>query len=131
MTFLLVDDRMDAHRKIERLSDRAFRLHMSGLMHCASNLTDGLISDASFRAIRGRLRATNRHVAELIDAELWVKYDGHGYVIQNYLDHNPSRAEVDEKREKRAAAGRKGGKLSGASRRQGTLAHLFRDEASA
>ena len=131
VTYLLLDDGMDAHHKIEGLSDRAFRLHLSGLLHCAKNLTDGLVSDASLRGMKGRFRATNRHVDEFIEAGLWVKYEGHGHLIHNYLTWNPSRVEVEERHEKRAAAGRKGGSVSGASRRQTNLAHLFRSEANA
>lgn len=117
MPYLVTDDCMDTHPKIEDLSDRAYRLHMSGLYHCARNLTDGLVSQTTVRGLCARLRATRKHVAELVDADVWVDYGSRGFIIKNYLDWNPSKAEVEERREKRASAGRLGGQRSGDSRR--------------
>lgn len=118
MPYRLHDDRFSTHPKIEPLSDRAFRLHVCALEHCAGNLTDGLISDASLRGLKARLKATTRHVGELIESGLWVPYPGFGHIIHDYLEHNPTKAEVLEKREKRASAGRLGGKRSGEVRRE-------------
>lgn len=119
--YLLVDDCMDTHPKVETLSDRAYRLHMAGLHHCARNLTDGFVSEVTVRGIKARLRAQQKHFDELMDAGCWAPYRG-GYVIENYLDWNRSKAEVERQREDRAAAGRLGGKRSGESRRSKTEA---------
>lgn len=111
-----MDDGMDSHAKIEGLSDRAYRLHMAGLHHCARNLTDGLLSEATIRGLKARLKASHKHVHELVSADLWVSYPGHGFIVKNYLDYNPTKAEVEEKRAKRSAAGRLGGLRSGQAR---------------
>lgn len=116
MPFLLVDDGFDEHRKIEALSDRAYRLHHCGLTHCSRNLTDGLVSKTALRGISARLKSTAKHVNELVAFGLWVEHPGHGFIIKNYLDWNPTRAEVEAKRAKRSAAGRLGGLRSGEAR---------------
>ena len=118
MPFLLVDDCMDTHPKIEELSDRAYRLHMAGLQHCARNTTDGLVSAITVRGLKARLRATPKHFDELVDADLWAPYRDGSYVIPNYLEWNPSKADVERRRSDRAAAGRLGGKRSGEARRE-------------
>lgn len=117
MPYLLVDDCMDTHPKIETLSDRAYRLHMAGLQHCARNLTDGLVSETTVRGLKARLRTQQKHFDELVDAGLWAPYRNGNYVIPNYLDWNPSKHDVERKRSDRAAAGRLGGLRSGESRR--------------
>ena len=119
MPFLLVDDGFDEHPKLEDLSDRAFRLHVSGLCYCARRLTDGLISEKAARGLCARLRAKKQHVSELVEAGLWVDYGPRGFIVHDYLEHNPTRDEVVEKREKRRAAGRLGGLRSGRVRANG------------
>jgi len=114
--FLLVDDRIMEHPKLEELSDRAFRLHVAGLCHCAGNLTDGLLTTPTVRALCGRLRARKQHVSELVSSGLWVDYGERGFIIHDYLEHNPTKAEVQERREKRRESGRLGGLRSGRAR---------------
>lgn len=118
MPFLLVDDCMDTHPKIEQLSDRAYRLHMAGLQHCARNLTDGLVSAPTIRGLKARLKASKKHLDELVDSGCWEPYRGGSFLILAYLEYNPSKAEVERKRSDRAAAGRLGGLRSGESRRE-------------
>jgi hypothetical protein len=129
MTYLLLDDGMDAHRKIEGLSDRSFRLHLCGLFHCARNLTDGLVSDVTVRGLCARLRATPKHVTELVEIGLWVAYPGRGFIVNNYLEWNPSRVDVEERRRKRSESGRAGGLRSVEARREASAS--LNGEASA
>ena len=117
VAFLAVDDGFDEHTKIENLSDRAFRLHVAGLCHCARNLTDGFVSERAFRGFSARLKATKRHKDELIRAGLWREY-GPDFVIHDYLDHNPTAADVKERKRLRQEAGRLGGLRSGEARAQ-------------
>ena len=114
--FLLVDDCMDTHPKIEQLSDRAYRLHMAGLQHCARNMTDGLVSAPTIRGLKARLKASKKHFDELVDSGCWQPYRNGSFVILSYLEYNPSKAEVERKRSDRAAAGRLGGLRSGEAR---------------
>lgn len=122
MTWVRLEDKFPRHRKVADLSDRAFRVYVMGLCLCAEELTDGHISDRNVRVIGALLdeRRPGRVAQELVDADLWGR-NGSGYVIPNYLEYQPSRSEVESKREAtskaRAEAGRKGGVQSGASRR--------------
>jgi hypothetical protein len=105
MTWLRLEDNFAHHPKIMALSDRAFRLHLSALCHCAEFSTDGYVDKGIERAIRGRLagdsRARTRHLNELVAGGLWAPVNG-GYLIHDYLDYNPSAAEVKAKREQAA-----------------------------
>jgi hypothetical protein len=110
MTYLIVDDGFDVHPKVEALTDRAYRLHTSGLFHCAKNLTDGSLTEPTVRGLCARIKATTKHLNELVSGDLWLPWNDGGYTIKNYLDWNPSKAQVEERRAKRAAAGAKGGR---------------------
>lgn len=100
VTWVKLDDGFIEHAKVEGLSDRAFRLHVAGLCHCAKNTTDGLVTAPSLRSLCGRLKATRKHVAELVDVGLWIEHEARdGHLIWDFLEFNPSAAEVKEKRE--------------------------------
>src|SRR4029077_1920977 len=99
--YLALDDRFPDNPKVAALSDRAFRLHVAALCHCAANLTDGLIRDDSnyARKFGGNIRSYLRITNELCSAGLWAKVDG-GFRIHDYLDWNASAAQIKEKRRK-------------------------------
>ena len=46
MTWVKVDDALPEHPKVARLSDAAFRVHISALCYSARNLTDGKLEVA-------------------------------------------------------------------------------------
>lgn len=90
------DDLYADHPKVAGLSDAAFRLHTTGILYCARNLTDGLISaDDVPRLVRKFRRSA---LVELVDRGLWVNVLGGAYSIHNYLDWNPSKQEVERRR---------------------------------
>jgi hypothetical protein len=99
MGWLRLDDAFGDHPKIAGLSDRAFRAHVLGLLYCARQVTDGFVP----KALAPRARVLN----ELTGASLWTATRG-GYRIHDWLDWNPSRAEVDSKRAAKSMAGAKG-----------------------
>lgn len=113
MVWVRFDDGFAEHMKVSQLSDAAFRLHVSAILYCGRNLTDGLITTGNLR----NLPSTKRLVAELVKARVWEDGPG-GYVIHDYLDYNPSREEVLAAREQRAEAGRIAGQASAAARRR-------------
>lgn len=118
LTWLKLDDAMPAHRKLRRLSDAAFRLHVTALCDCAHHQTDGAVSrdevETLTRAPTGeRLR---KAIEELEGAGLWETTEA-GWMIHDFLDYNPSAASSQAKRAVRAEAGRTGGKRSGEARR--------------
>lgn len=111
-----LDDQFPDHPKVERISDGAFRLHVSALCHAARYLTDGVISDERPAKLISRFRP--KYVSELLDAGLWVR-QGRGYVIHDFTHWNKTREHWEKKRaddaerlrlwrEKRSAEGREG-----------------------
>ena len=104
MTWLRIDDKFCKHEKIEHLSDRAFRLHVSALCLCADELTDGRISERALRQLAAlvRMSSSAKYVTELIAANLWSVHDRGGWKINDYLDYNPSSTKVKEDRARNA-----------------------------
>lgn len=107
MSWLKIDDGFAEHEKIIDLSDRAFRLHVTALCYCARNLTDGFLGERQVAAVCAITKATRRHLDELISTGLWAT-DGEVYRINDYLDYNPTKQKVKERREARSAAGKRG-----------------------
>jgi len=103
VSWLRIDDGFAEHAKIGALTDRSFRLHVTGLCYCARNLTDGVLDERALRIVcaivaRGSLR---RNIDELVDAGLWHPFGGEGsYEINDFLDYNPTAERVKEDREK-------------------------------
>ena len=97
--YLLIDDGFGEHPKIVALTDKAFRLHLTALVWCARNLTDGLISPLGMRisSANASLERPNRVVQQLVSSGLWEP-NGDGWRIHHYLEYNPSRAELQDKR---------------------------------
>lgn len=101
MPYLALDDRFPFNPKVAGISDRAFRLHVVALCHCAAQLTDGLVRDNAklWANIGGNIRSYTRITSELCSAGLWAKVDG-GFLIHDYLDWNANAAQIKEKRRK-------------------------------
>lgn len=98
MTWLKLDDKFARHRKVAPLSDAAFRLHVTALLHCAEQLTDGEITNADLKVMPS-LPTGRRLVAalqELVDGGLWVVVDG-GWALHDFADWNPSSAAIKAK----------------------------------
>jgi hypothetical protein len=113
MAWLKLTDDLWGNRKTQRLLKRgqngsgltAFGLHMAALLHCSKYLTDGYVEpdfveetldDAK---VKGKARAVM--VDSLVEGGQW-KVQGDGWQVHDYLDHNPSRAEVLKRRAKDA-----------------------------
>lgn len=73
MTWLKLDDRFARHRKVAPLSDRAWRLHVTALLECCAELTDGQIDKKlpSTWPSAPRGRALTDAIRELEEAGLW------------------------------------------------------------
>lgn len=106
MPWIAIDDHFPLHRKVARLSDPAFRLHVSAICWANRNLTDGAVPSADLPDIAPRLRRREGLAAELVDAGLW-KTDGDGWIIHDYLDYQPSKTTVEQM----TAAKRESGQL--------------------
>jgi hypothetical protein len=138
-TYVKVHDGLPDHPKIIEAGGEAGWLYVCGLAYSSRQLTDGVIS----KRLINRLTDGSKPEASasaLVRVGLW--HDGEhdcprcpqagpdAYVIHDYLDHQRSASEVADLREKRSAAGRRGGKRSGETRRAASGAEANR-EASA
>lgn len=88
-------------------------LYACGLSYCAAWLTDGKIPVGVVTGWFGPMDESNRLRYSNVTAELttklpqerrplWVERNGYFHVVA-YLDHNPSRAEIENKNSKNAA----------------------------
>ncbi len=123
MTWVRFDDQFDIHRKVDGLSDAAYRLHTKAIFWSARNTTDGQIRQRELRQILARPRV-DQLAGQLVDAGVWHE-TGHGcedcaqptdgWVIHDYLKYQPSRVQVDKdrdaktERQRRWREARKGG----------------------
>lgn len=110
LTWLRLDDVFHRHRKVAPLSDRAFRLHVTALLECCANGTDGHIDrrlPPTWPAFR-KGRALDGAIDELVEAGLWEQSED-GWLAHDFLDWNPSAAQVRAKQFVRSEAGKKGG----------------------
>jgi hypothetical protein len=79
-------------------------LWVDGLAYCNRYLTDGLIPQAWVYSNTPMPRETALAAAEaLVSVNLWERASNGDYIVHDFLDYNPSRQEVLEKRAKDAA----------------------------
>lgn len=107
MSWVRLDDQFPIHRKVDSLSDPAFRLHVSAICWCARNTTDGYVSEADLAAAAPRtMKRPDRFVPELVRRGVWSSA-ADGWTIHDYLDYQPSKARIEEDRKKNAQRQRK------------------------
>ena len=94
MTWFKIDDSLYDHPKVEHLSLAAVGLWTLAGTYCARQLTDGVISHKRV----GMLGGTDSLVAELVGAGLWVAVE-EGYEFHDWTAYQPTRQEVEAKRE--------------------------------
>jgi hypothetical protein len=92
------------HPKAFELSDKAFRQLIEAWCYCSRNLNDGKLTKAQFLKL---FSAKSRK--ELLQVG-FVKATDFGYEMHDYLEHQQSAEEVENRRNKRIMAGSKGGK---------------------
>jgi hypothetical protein len=127
---IALDDNIEDHPKFVELSNDAFALWVRCIGYCRRNLTDGYIPEAAAVA-RARSRNPRRAISELVtrsrsaasSSPLWAAVPG-GYLVHDYLDWNPSRADVEAKREQKRAAAKLGGEASGRTRANRTRTNI-------
>ena len=125
-TYVKVHDGLPDHPKVIEAGGEAGWLYICGLAYASRQLTDGVIS----RRLVPRLTDGSKPEASasaLVRVGLWHEGEhdcptcpqagADNYVIHDYLEHQRSASEVADLRAKRSAAGQRGGKKSGESRR--------------
>src|SRR5690242_15777024 len=98
-TFITVHDGMPEHHKIEALSDMAFRALIDLWCWCSRNESDGEVPAAVWAK-----RTTPSVRRELLRDLAKRRTDG-TVEMHDYLEHQRSKAEIAELREKRSRAG--------------------------
>ena len=94
ITWFKVDDGFWSHEKVIELSPEAGWLWTRAGSYCAHQLTDGAVR-APILTLLGASRAA---ADELVGAGLWDAVDG-GYVFHDWDKYQPTRDEVESKRE--------------------------------
>jgi len=92
MPWARFDDTFPAHRKVRRLSDGAFRLHVTAVCFSSHDLTDGLITHEDLEELTA-IKQADKRVNELVLRGVWEPV-ADGWIIHDYLDYNPSRKQV-------------------------------------
>lgn len=78
------------------LTDRAFRLWFACCCYCSRAETDGIVPRSTITTLTRS--ATRKTVAELVAAGKLEILDEDTYAVHDYLEHNPSRAELNGRR---------------------------------
>lgn len=98
--YVRIDVGMPGHPKIAALSPGTKWTLIELWCWCGQYLTDGFVPAANWNRI-----GTPRERNAIVAAGLAVPEDG-GWRMHDYLEHQRSRAEVDEKRAQRVEAGK-------------------------
>ncbi len=108
MAWTRIDDKFLNNIKIQKAGALGMALYLAGLIHCNSNLTDGFIDEDILPMLYGLSfqSARNKSVERLVELKLWHKVNG-GYEINDFLDFNKSKNEIDKLNIQRAKNGAK------------------------
>lgn len=98
MPWAAFDDEFWINPKLQRLSDKAHRLYVRAIGYSAKYMTDGVVDTTALHT----LAATRKVCDELVAAGCWQPVPDGGYQIHDYLDFNPTRQQVLDKRQKAA-----------------------------
>jgi len=129
---LRFDDQFPLHRKVDGLTDSAFRMHVEAIFWCARNLTDGFITQDEL-ASACRYRKPEGYLAQVVKRGAWHRIVAgqitdcpqcldrygntlgprDGWLIHGYLDWQLPRSKVLRIRLQRQRAGQAGGRRSG------------------
>jgi hypothetical protein len=129
MPWVRIDEDFAQHPKLMQAGPLGMAMQVAGLCYCNRNLTDGRIPRAAARTLLDwelvdgdgviwTLGRTSGHAGDdigsdwvierLLEAGIWEEVPG-AYLIHDYHDYQPSRAEVEAEREQKREAGRLGG----------------------
>lgn len=118
MTWFRIDDSFGAHPKVLGIprKDRPAAIGLWTLagVWCARNLTDGYLASHML----DELGVPKKYATMLVAAGLW-EATGDGFRFHDWTDHQPSRAEVEQRRKEdrdRKAAAREGKKAAAQAR---------------
>lgn len=117
MPWFQVDDQLGFHPKAVAAGNAAMGLWVRAGSWSMQQLTEGFVPAAIVRGLGSPAQAKR-----LVEVGLWISAPG-GYQFHGWGERQMSKAEIEDRRRKRAAAGRKGGQVSGQIRQQRAQAH--------
>ena len=112
MSWVKIDDQFSEHPKVMQAGPLASWLYVRSLCYTAKYLTDGFIPQSSAEQLAMFAGSSPELLEKLVECSLWERRNG-GYQIHDYLDYNPTGAQV--KAERAAAAERMRQKRDGKS----------------
>jgi len=127
MPFVRLDDQWLENPKVAQAGTLAAHLYSAGITYSNRHLADGFVPAGILNRLcdwtgisENDEQVTNTLLAaRLVEHGLWLEVKG-GWMIHDYFDFQPSKAEVEAKRltvsDKRKAAGSKGGSKAQANR---------------
>lgn len=92
MTWGRLDDNFHSHPKTVQMGLEGAGLQARAISYAGAYLTDGFVPREWARSV-----APAKVIRRLVSLGAWAEVDG-GYEIVGFLDYNPSRADVEEKR---------------------------------
>lgn len=101
MTWVRLDDGFLDHPKVVAAGGDAGWLYVCGLVYAARHLTDGVIPQGMVARLSDRAEPLAL-AARLVEVGLWERTAG-GYRVHDYLDFQPSAADVRADRAATAA----------------------------
>lgn len=102
MTWARLDDSFYDHPKVLRLWSRcpaAIALHVRAMSWCAKHEQDGRLPKEVVEAISPVQSDRDEQIAALTDEGAWHKTE-EDFVIHDFLDYNPSRQEIGDRKER-------------------------------
>ena len=112
MAWVKISDDFSTHPKILAISHAAQVALIDSYCYAARHRTDGHIPAAAISRI-----APPKLRDELITGGLWDRNGDGGIVIHDYLEYNPSKADLEARQSARKAAGSRGGQAKWAKER--------------
>lgn len=110
MSWFKLDDQFFSHPKVLRAGPDATLLYISGGCYAAKHLTDGLIPKCAVPTLT-TLTRPQKLADQLVHVGLWHELSD-DYEMHDYLRYNPSRHEIESRREAAAERAGKGGRRS-------------------
>ena len=115
-----IDDQFYLNPKNANIDRDEQDLYMAGIVYCNGQLTDGFIPCGVLVMLciwaKIELDANPQAIAQAIASRLvehkYWEFADNGYMVHDFLEWNPSKAEVLALKEARSAAGRRGGQIS-------------------
>lgn len=98
MVWARFDDCYSESPKVEAAGPWAELLDMRAIIYCARNETDGLVTPTALSKISTSIPNPKARALRLVEVGRWKPNDHGGWWIHDFLDYNPSKAQLEETR---------------------------------